>query len=86
MALPQAFSSVTSLMGGLRLNYSIGMAGIDDPGGKIAVLVSQVTALQTNLSTIQGALLSANASAVTLSSLSGVTFATYTTIANFAST
>lgn len=81
-----AFSSVTSLMGGLRVNYMLGQAAYDDPGGKIALLVSQVTALQSNVIIIQSALLSANVSAVSLSSLSTVTFTVYATISNFLST
>ena len=80
-----AFSSVTSLAGGLRFNYAQGLAAIEDAGGKIAALISQVTALQSNLLILQSAAMSANVSAVTFSSLSGVTFATYTTISNFVS-
>jgi hypothetical protein len=81
-----AFSSVTSLMGGLRTNYALALAAYDDAGGKIAQLISQVTALQTNVALLQIAAASANASAATFSSLSGVAFTTYATITNFLST
>ena len=79
-------SSMTSLPGALRINYMMGQAAYDDPGGRIAALISQVTLLQSNLIIIQSALISANVSAATFSSLSGVTFGVYGTISNFAST
>ena len=78
-------SSVTSLAGALRINYSLGLAAYEDLGGRVAALISQVTLLQNNLSVIQLALVSANASAVTFSALSGVNFGTYATVSNFAS-
>lgn len=81
-----AISSITSLAGGLRVNYAMALAAYEDPGGKLAALISQVTALQSNLLVLQSAAISANVSAATFSSLSGVTFAVYTTIGNFTST
>jgi len=90
MALPQAFSSVTSLMGGLRINYALGMAGTEDIGGKVATLISQITILQTNVALIQSAIVSAAASAITFSAVSTVPGATYFTtmasVTNFTST
>ena len=81
-----AYSSVTTLRGGLEVNYELGLAAYADIGGKVAILISAMNILNTSLSLIQAALVSANASAVTFSSLSGVTFtSTYTSIANFTS-
>jgi len=82
--MPNAYSSVTTLKGGLEVNYGLGVAGTNDPGGKIAVLISAINILNSSVSLIQAALVSANASAVTFSALSGVTFtSTYTSITNF---
>lgn len=81
-----AFSSVTSLVGALRINYSLGLAGLEDLGGKVALLVSQVNALTSNVIILQSAAVSANVSAATFSSLSGVTFTVYANISNFSST
>ena len=80
-----AFSSVTSLVGGLRVNYALGLAAIEDPGGKLATLISAVTALASNVLILQSAAVSANVSAITFSALSGVTFNVVTVPANFVS-
>ena len=80
-----AFSSVTTLQDALRVNYSLGQAAQADIGGKVAVLISVVTAMASNLLALQSAALSANASAVTFSALSGVTFNLMSSITNFTS-
>jgi hypothetical protein len=81
------YSSMSSLLGAMHVNRGLAARGAaQDPGGKIAALISAVNVLTTNVSLIQVAVMSANASAVGLSSLSGITFAsTYSTIPNFSS-
>jgi len=81
-----AFSSISTLLGAIRVNRTMGaQAGLQDLGGKVAVLISAVNTINANLSLIQVALGSAHASAVTFSSLSGLLplASTYTTIGNF---
>ena len=69
-----AFSSISTLRGAREVNsIHLGMATYD-LGGKIATMISAINILNTTVSLIQVALVSANASAVTFSSLSGVTF------------
>lgn len=79
------YSSISTLVGAVQINRAFpARAQAQDLGGKIAALISAVNILNGNLSTIQLALMSANASAITFSSLSGTTFtSTYTTITNF---
>lgn len=79
------YSSVSTLLGAISVNRSFpAKAQSQDPGGKIAVLVSAMNGVLANMALIQTAVLSANASAVSFSSLSGVTFtSTYTTLTNF---
>ena len=85
--MPAALSSITTLAGARRVNTQLGLAAYDDPGGKLAWLVSAVLTLNTTVSLIQVALLSTNASGVTLSGLSGVTFtSTNASISNFSTT
>ena len=81
-----AFSSVTTLQDALRVNYVMGLAGPADVGGKVAALISQITILQSNLTAIQSAIVSANASGATFSATSAGTFTAFATITNFAST
>lgn len=80
------YSSVSTLLGAIHVNRGLAARGAaQDPGGKIAQLVSAMNIVNANLSLIQVALISANASAG-FSSLSGVTFtSTFTTITNFSS-
>lgn len=85
MALPQAFSSTATLQGAREVNYTHLAFAQGDVGGKLQALISTVTALASNLLIIQSAVLSANVSAVTFSSLSGVTFTVTTAISNFRS-
>jgi hypothetical protein len=86
MPLPMAFSSVTSLVGALRVNYSFPAAAQEDLGGKCAQLVSYVNQLTVQVSYIQSLLTSANLSAVGFSALSATAFSnTPTTITNFTS-
>jgi hypothetical protein len=80
-----AFSSIGNLPGALRINYAFPTAAQEDLGGRLQLVLSNMAAMISNLTVMQSALLSANASAVTLSSLSGVTFTTYQTNSNFAS-
>lgn len=85
--MPQAYSSVTSLVGALRVNYSLGMAAYDDAGGKLAVLISNVTQLAAQLGYVQALLTSANLSAVGFSALSATPFSSApTVVSNFLST
>ncbi len=80
------FSSISTLFGAMRINRALGVqAGLQDLGGKVAACISAVNLINTNLSLIQVALGSANASAVTFSSLSGQLplASTYTQIGNF---
>jgi hypothetical protein len=85
--MPSIVSSISPLAGARRMNAQLGLAAFDDPGGKLGWLISAVLTLNTNVSLIQVAVMSANASAVGLSSLSGVTFTqTNVAISNFAAT
>lgn len=79
------YSSISTRVGALRVNRALNVHGaLEDPGGKIAVLVSAVNILNSNLSTIHAVLMSANASGVSFSSLSGTTFTqTLASITNF---
>lgn len=79
-------TTTATLPGALRVNYILGIGAYEDVGGRLQALISQVTALESNIALLQAAALSTNASGVTFSSLSGVTFATYSAIQNFAST
>ena len=69
-----AFSSISTLRGAREINSVHLALATFDVGGKFATVVSAVNILNTTVSLIQAALVSANASAVTFSSLSGVTF------------
>ena len=81
-----AFSSVSTLKGARELNtVHLAMAS-QDIGGKVATMISAINILNTTVSLIQAAVVSANASAVTFSSLSGVTFtSTLASMANLTS-
>src|SRR5205814_6946256 len=48
-----AFSSITALPGALRVNYALGLAAYEDPGGKLAILVSNFNQLSLQVSYIQ---------------------------------
>ena len=65
-----AFSSVTSLVGGLRVNWSMPAAAQEDLGGKVAVLISAVNQLSVQLSYVQAVLVCANLSAIGFSAIS----------------
>lgn len=69
-----AFSSVSTLKGARELNQSHMALATWDIGGKIATMISAINILNASVSLIQVACVSANVSAVTFSSLSGVTF------------
>ena len=81
-------SSTSTLPGAARFNFEQGVYGAyEDVGGKLAFLISGLNALVSNMTIVQSALVSANVSAVTFSSLSGVTFTTYpAAISNFSGT
>ena len=82
--MPTAVSSVASLAGAFRVNNELGMAAYDDPGGKIALLVSAVTMLTAQVSYIQTLISASYQSGITFSGISTTTFsATYGTISNF---
>jgi hypothetical protein len=86
MALPQVTSSTSTLKGAREVNYVHMAMAYQDVGGKIAALISSVNLLNTSVSSIYSALISANASGVTFSVFSGVTLsATAGTISNFSS-
>ena len=86
MPLPQAFRSVTSLVGGLRVNYAFPAAAQEDLGGKTAQLISAVNQISVQLTYVQALLTSANLSAVGFSALSATAFsATPTAVTNFTS-
>ncbi len=81
-----AFSSVSTLKGARELNTVHMAMANQDIGGKIATMISAINILNTTVSLIQVAVVSANASAVTFSSLSGVTFtSTIASMANLTS-
>lgn len=81
-----AFSSISTLKGAREVNTIHLAAATEDLGGKVAKMVSSINILNTNVSLIQAAVMSANASAVTFSSLSGVTFtSTLASMANLTS-
>lgn len=85
--MPALLSSITSLAGARRLNNMLGLVAYEDPGGKLALALSAINALVSNMTIIQSALVSANASALTFSAFSGLTFTTYPgLISNFSST
>lgn len=86
MALPQVTSSTSTLKGARNVNYVHMQLAYEDLGGKVAALISSVNLLNTNVSAIYSALISANASGVTFSVFSGVTLsATAGSISNFSS-
>ena len=69
-----AFSSVSTLKGAREVNTAHLAFATWDIGGKLATVISAINILNSNVSLIQAACVSANVSAVTFSSLSGVTF------------
>ena len=68
------FSSVSTRKGAREINSTNLVFALNDLGGMLAQLVSSVAILNTTVSALGAAALSANASAVTFSALSGVTF------------
>ena len=86
MANPQAFSSVTSLMGGLRVNNALPAAAQEDLAGKVALCVSGINQLFEQVSYIQTLLTCANLSAIGFSTLSTTAFSnTPVVVGNWAS-
>ena len=82
--MPTAVSSVTTLPGASRVNTVLGMAAYDDPGGKIALLVSAVNMLTAQVSYIQTLVSASFQSGVTFSGMSTTTFSgTYVSVTNF---
>lgn len=81
-----AFSSISTLKGAREINTAHLALATQDLGGKVATMISAINTLNTTVSLIQVAVLSANASGATFSSLSGVTFSsTLVSMANLAS-
>ena len=74
------YSSISTLLGAMHVNRGLAARGAaQDPGGKIAALISAMNIVNANLSTIQAGLTANGGSA-----LSGATFtSTYITISNF---
>lgn len=83
--MPYVVSSVSTLKGAREINAGGMPFAYHDLGGKVAQLISAVAILNTTVSALGAAALSANASAVTFSALSGVTFTATLTPGNFAS-
>lgn len=83
--MPYVVSSVSTLKGAREVNGTSMVFGMMDLGGKIAQLISAVAILNTTVSALGAAALSANASAVTFSALSGVTFTATLTPTNLPS-
>ncbi len=84
--MPVYFSSMTSLVAAQRLNLQMGLCATDDAFGRLAALISQVAILQSNMTLIQSAIVSANASGASFSAFSTATFTTFQNVSNFAST
>ena len=81
-----AFSSVTNLLGALRVNYALPAAAQEDVGGKLAAAISAINQLTVQMSYIQTVISASQASGVTFSGLSGTAFSgTPAIITNFAS-
>lgn len=81
-----AFSSVSTLKGARELNTVHMAMANQDIGGKVATMISAINILNVSVSLIQAAVVSANASGVTFSALSGVTFtSTLASMANLTS-
>lgn len=83
--MPYVVSSVSTLKGAREVNGTSMVFGMMDLGGKIAQLISAVAILNTTVSALGAAALSANASAVTFSALSAVTFTATLTPSNLPS-
>lgn len=78
------FTTSATLAGAMDINQIDLATGRENLGGKIELLISAINVLNTNVSLIQAAVLSANASGVSFSALSGVTFvSTLVTVSNF---
>jgi hypothetical protein len=85
MALAYTFSSTATLAGARNLNRSSRMAAQEDLGGKVQLLISAVNLLQTALSTINTALVSAANSGVSFSAFSTAPVSTMAALSNFRS-
>lgn len=84
--MAQAFSSVTSLPGGLRVNYSFPAAAQEDLAGKVALCISGLNQLFAQVSYLQTLLTCANLSAIGFSTLSTTAFSnTPVLVVNWAS-
>jgi hypothetical protein len=80
------FSSIGTLVGAFQVNELGYQAARLDLGGKIQLLISAVNLLNTSISTINAALVSAANSGVTFSAFSTVPASTAATIVNFLNT
>ena len=74
------YSSISTLLGAMHVNRGLAARGAaQDPGGKIAALISAMNIVNANLSTIQAGLTTNGGS-----SFSGATWtSTYVSISNF---
>ena len=77
MANPQALSSIATLVGALRVNYALpAPASMEDLGGKVAALISQVNMLNSSVSFI----FSSIAAAIAASQVSGLSTGNITSL------
>ncbi len=79
-------STAATLAGAVRLLRMFRPWAEQDGPAKFQFLISQVNALQSTVTTLQNAAVSANVSGATFSALSGVTFTVFSSISNFSST
>jgi hypothetical protein len=78
------FPTSATLAGARDINQVDFATAQENLGGKIELLISAINILNTNVSLIQAAVTSANASGVSFSAISGVTFtSTLAALSNF---
>jgi len=83
MAITFTFPTSATLAGARDVSRSFRAANQEDMGFKIEVLISNMNTLNTIVSDLTSALLSANASGVTVSVLSGYLTSTGVQMSNF---
>lgn len=80
MALPQAMSSTTNLVGALQINYALPpRAALQDLGGKVAMLISFMNAAVSAISVLNTEVAALNSAAVSAAG-SGVTWSAFSTV------
>lgn len=83
MAINYNWRTSATLQGAFELNRVHRVLAQEDVGYKLEVMISSMNQVNTVVSDLTSALLLANASGVTLSSLSGYVASTFATISNF---